>query len=42
MKLIKYELKQRIIKRMQYNEIERGVSRSMYEGQGLRMQGNAV
>jgi hypothetical protein len=41
-KLIKRELKRRIIKRTQYNKVERSVSRSMYTGQGLITQGNAV
>ena len=31
-KLIKRELKQRIIKRAQYNEVEHSVSRSKYAG----------
>ena len=39
-KLIKHELKQKIIKRMQYVEVKHSVSRLMYEGRGLRTQGN--
>jgi hypothetical protein len=41
-KLIELELKQRIIKRTQHNEVEHGVSRLMYEGRGLITQGNTV
>jgi hypothetical protein len=41
-KPIKCELKQRIIERTQYDEVEHSVSRSMYEIRGLVMQGNAV
>ena len=41
-KLIKCELKRRIIQGTEYNKVERGMLRSMYEGRGLRTQGNTV
>jgi hypothetical protein len=41
-KLIKRELKRRIIKRTQYNEVEHSVLRLMFEGRGLITQGNTV